>query len=874
MHPLLSVITTEAVIFFRTFVKYRIIRYTAIHFASMNIRHTLIYALFAIGIVACSDSNDIDKPAPRPDGKMPISIAPSIADADDFGKEQFRTGDLVGLYAVNYNGSSSGGWSTTGNQVDNVAYEYNASSKLWVAKGNALYRDDNTAVDIACYYPHTTITQISANHFSVAIDQTSAYESSDILWGKQRAVKPSTEAVAIELKPIMAHLELRLVEGSGWSAGEWSKLSKSVTLCGVKSDIYLNIATGTTTATTTEPTNIVAHRDGDSFRAVVAPQEIKLSTRLFEANIDGELYYLTIPEKVVLKSGECRSFELVVSKRAPAGQSSKLSGNIIGTRYSVDYNTGQQSESVNTKSNLFDQNYDTYFASYDRSNTWVGLDLGEPHVITKVGYSPRITQPTRVVTALIEGANNADFSDALPIYIIKESAEERVMTYADVTCSRGFRYVRYVTPNDKRCNLAELEFYGYKSAGDDSQLYQLTNLPTVVINTANAQDITSKEVEIMSTVYIISNNGTSLLTDTQTGVRGRGNASWNFEKKPYRLKFSKKRSPLDAPAEAKKWTLLSNHGDKTLMRNILAFEVSRRLGMAYTPYCCPVDVILNGEYKGCYQLCDQVDVREHRVDVTEMNTSDNTGVNLTGGYLIEIDAYASTTEKVYFYSRRGTPVTIKSPDDDKITAEQRSYIENHFNKMEDAVFASNYTDPTNGYRKYLDLDSYLRHFIIGEFVGNTDTYWSVYMYKQRGDDLFYVGPVWDCDLAFENDYRTYPINDTDDYLYCGKSSGASDAVNQMNNRIIKNDPLAHAELVALWEEAKRNGINVDSLLEYVNDTAALLDESQELNFKRWPILNQWVHMNFQALGSYEAEVGTVRTYIEERVDKLDYLIYK
>ena len=94
----------------------------------------------------------------------------------------------------------------------------------------------------------------------------------------------------------------------------------------------------------------------------------------------------------------------------------------------------------------------------------------------------------------------------------------------------------------------------------------------------------------------------------------------------------------------------------------------------------------------------------------------------------------------------------------------------------------------------------------------------------------------------------------------------------MNNRIIKNDPLAHAELVALWEEAKRNGLDAASMLEYVDETVELLEESQELNFKRWPILNQWVHMNFQALGSYEAEVGTIRTYIQQRVTKLDELI--
>lgn len=813
-------------------------------------------------IVGCTPSKTDAPIIPVPDGELAVSL--------NVEGRAFADGDRVGLYVINYNGDAIEGIAAKGNQVDNAPFVYKGGT--WSTSPAVYYRDNATKVDMIGYYPHMEVDDISNIDFAVATDQTTGYASSELMWARMRKVMPTDKAVGMILAPRTARIVLTLRRGDGWTDSEWESAAKSAVVCNTITEARFNLVTGEVKLVENYPNDIAAYRSGDGFTAVVLPQDIGASMRLFQVEVAGESYTLNTSEKLKMTAGGVYPFELRINKRGPIPDSEKLSGTVIGTRYSVDYNTGQQSETVNTKNDVFDGNYDTYFASYDRSQTWVGLDLGEPHIITKVGYSPRITQPTRVVTALIEGANKPDFSDALPLYIIKDTAEERVMTYADINCSRGFRYVRYVSPNDKRCNLAELEFYGYKGSGDDSQLYQLTNLPTVVINTANAEEITSKEVEITSTVYIISQDGTNLLVDTETGVRGRGNASWNFEKKPYRLKFSQKRSPLGAPAEAKKWTLLSNHGDKTLMRNILAFEVSRRMGLAYTPFCYPVDVIVNGEYRGCYQLCDQVDVRPNRVDVTEMKKTDNSGTNLTGGYLIEIDAYASTTEKVYFYSKNGTPVTIKSPDDDKITAQQRQYIENYFNTMEAAVFASNYTDVTNGYRKYLDLDSYLRHFIVGEFIGNTDTYWSVYMYKQRGDDRFYVGPVWDCDLAFENDYRTYPINDTNDFLYCGKSSGASEAVNQMNNRIIKNDPLAHAELVALWEEAKRNGLDAASMLEYVDETVELLEESQELNFKRWPILNQWVHMNFQALGSYEAEVGTIRTYIQQRVTKLDELI--
>ena len=537
----------------------------------------------------------------------------------------------------------------------------------------------------------------------------------------------------------------------------------------------------------------------------------------------------------------------------------KLTGTIIGTQYSVDYDNGNaKSTTVNTKNNVFDGNFDTYFASYDRSRTWVGLDLGEKHVITKVGYSPRKTQGGRVELAVIEGANEPDFSDALPIFMIKSAASEGVMHYGQVDCSRGFRYVRYVSPHDVRCNLAELEFHGYKSEGDDSKLYQFTNLPTVVVNIANGEEVIEKEKNLISNVYIISENGTNLLATSGTEIRGRGNASWNFEKKPYRLKFDKKQSPLGAPASAKKWTLISNHGDKTLMRNILAFEVSRRVGQPYTPFCHPVDLIINGEYRGCYQLCDQVEADDDRVPCED-------------GYLIEIDAYA-WDEEVMFASTSGIPVTIKHPDEDDITDQQKKFINDYFNKFEAVALASNFTDANNGYRKYLDLDSFLRNFIIGEFCANTDAFWSVYMYKDAADGKLHTGPTWDNDLSFDNDYRTHPIA-TYDYLCAVNGSFAGGQLKDIVLRIVKQDPQAKARLVELWDAALNEG-NLKGLATYMEDTAKLLNESQQLNFKRWRILDQWVHMNFQALGSYEAELGTVRNHISSRLNTLDQLIRK
>ena len=574
---------------------------------------------------------------------------------------------------------------------------------------------------------------------------------------------------------------------------------------------------------------------------------------------DGQTYYIWgWAYSIYEDRAWTKDYAKATTLKKPDPIAGKLSGTVIGTVYSVDYNTGEASTTVNTKNNVFDGDFETYFASYDRSGTWVGLDLGTRHIITKIGYSPRITQERRVELAIIEGANQPDFSDAIPIRMIKNSAASGKMHHEDVICSRGFRYVRYVSPNDVRCNLAELEFHGYEGEGDDSQLYQITNLPTVVINTANAAEIVSKEKEISSNVYIISENGTDLLSTEDTGIRGRGNASWDyFPKKPYRLKFDSKQSPLGAPASAKKWTLISNYGDKSLMRNILAFEVSRRFGQAYTPFCHPVDVVINGEYKGCYQLCDQVEAAEGRVPAKD-------------GYLIEIDAYAYK-ETSAFWSWRGTPVTIKHPDEDDITTGQRNHIENFFNNMESAGLGKDFADPEKGYRKYLDIESFLRNLIVGDFCGNTDLLWSVFMYKDAADGKLYTGPTWDHDLSFDNDYRSYPINANDDFIFLTVPSPASDAVRELTTNIVKHDPQAKEMLAEIWHQAYEEG-DLKGIIGYIDETYDLLQESQELNFKRWKILDYHVHMNFQALGSYEAEVSFLKECIRERLERFDLYV--
>ena len=541
----------------------------------------------------------------------------------------------------------------------------------------------------------------------------------------------------------------------------------------------------------------------------------------------------------------------------PVFSAEKLTGTVIGTELSVDYsNTSAPSRTVNTREMAFDGNLNTCFASWDRSYTWVGLDLGQPCIISRVGWSPRNDGlgPGRVVLGVFEGANRQDFMDALPLYIITQQGTIGQMSYADVNCSKGFRYVRYIGPADARCNIAELEFYGTKGAGDNSHLVQLTNLPVVSIHVVGNQEPYDKEHQLESYISIVSGDGRQLLQDTAY-TRLRGNASMGFPKKPYRIKFAHKQNVVGSPAKAKKWTLINNYGDKTLMRNQLAFELSRLIGMPYTPFCTYVDVLLNGEYKGCYQLCDQVQVHKQRVDIDEMTPQDNSGEALTGGYFVEADAYAND-EKSMFWSARGTGVTIKSPDEDSITSQQRNYIQNHYNLME------------GNWRQYLDQTTFLKHFLVGEMSGNTDTYWSVFFYKRRGNDTIFTGPVWDFDLAFDNDNRTFPVNNKSDYIY--RSGGSSTGyMRQLADQVAVNNAAGREQLKQIWGAARERGLTEEKMLEYIDKQAELLEESQRLNFIRWPIMNSYVHQNPRVLGSYFNEVENVRQFVSRRIQWMD-----
>ncbi|MBO7068175.1 MAG: CotH kinase family protein [Bacteroidaceae bacterium] len=524
----------------------------------------------------------------------------------------------------------------------------------------------------------------------------------------------------------------------------------------------------------------------------------------------------------------------------------------------------------------FDDDASTYFSSNSSLMEWVGLDLGSPHVITHISFTPVANSmgPDRMLLSLFEGANDPDFMDALPLYLIAEKPAARTATDVDVNVSRGFRYVRYVGSSGSYCNVAELKFYGHAGEGDDSQFYQVTNIPTLSIHVKNAILPTTRGEDFESQSVLIYEGG-KMVQEYPILFRVRGNYSSTHENKAFRMKYNDGKShhvmkdgKNESPVKAKKWVLINSYRDKTLMRNPVAWAMSRRGEKEWTPWCQVVDLIVNGDYHGTYTLADHVDVHSGRIDITEMSETDLDEETITGGYYVEVDNNASR-EPYYFYSSYGNPISVHDPDEDIIQPKQFQYIEDTFNNMESIVFGPDYTDPEKGFRSVLDIESFLRWFLISEFNGNTDMICQVFMFKERGDNHFYTGPIWDADLALENDQTTYPANERMDWTYKVRQTGNW---REFVSRIL-SDPSVIARLQNMWVKLRKKGaFEPADVAADVDSIRREIQASARLNFIRWPYLNQWLSLNPDVPGSWEKEVDRVRDFVAERVSWMDNML--
>ena len=381
----------------------------------------------------------------------------------------------------------------------------------------------------------------------------------------------------------------------------------------------------------------------------------------------------------------------------------------------------------------------------------------------------------------------------------------------------------------------------------DGTMKRLTNLPHVYIVTEGGAAITSKKVFVPGTLYYIDEND-NMRTYENMEIRGRGNSTWNRNpaKKPYRIRFAEPEQFLGKDhATARNWTLMANAYDKSLIRNALTSELSRFTGQPFSVAAKFVDVTLNGEYIGTYHISDHPEAAPGRVELAQGGT----GTDVS--YFLEVDGYAE--HNWFSTSNIGVKVRIHTPKDE-LTSAQKSYIQAQVNAFEAALMGSDFKDPEKGYRQYVDSVSLANWFCANEICANYDGYWSLYFYKNTGDNRFYFGPMWDYDIAYSNDSRP---GDTAEQLMsdCGAEL---DKAGRWVNRMWE-DPWFQQLVNRRLREIIADGVEA-FLLEKVDSLSTLINESQALNFKKYGISTKTY--NERVLHSTYAEyVEDLRSFI-------------
>jgi hypothetical protein len=423
--------------------------------------------------------------------------------------------------------------------------------------------------------------------------------------------------------------------------------------------------------------------------------------------------------------------------------------------------------------------------------------------------------------------------------------------------------------------------------GVKAAVNQLTNLPTLYINIKDSfainkdgKSLKYKDLYLETVLQMTATDTTGLYNDTAQ-IKGRGNSSWGMAKKPYRLKLKDDFHFMGMPAKDNAWVLLANHADKTLMRNALAFEIGKACQMYYTPAYRYLDVVLNGKYIGNYMATDQVERNKKRVDLDKLTFEDTALPDISGGYLLEIDGFANsetdTTQEgnpIWFTGWGGysSKVTVKYPDNDDMNHFQMDYISAHYSAFESAVknFVVGVTD-TSKLTKYLDFKSFARWYIAFELTANPDGIWSIYVKKNRNDDKFYFGPLWDNDISFGNCNRIYSVaNDGRNESIMVKCF-SNDYVKSMISKIL-SIPEVRRTICIEWYDIYPGLEN--KLLHVIDSLATTLDASQERNFSNsvWPVLGTVVYNELTPRYTYEAEVAFLRGYMDDRYDFVDQYI--
>lgn len=385
-------------------------------------------------------------------------------------------------------------------------------------------------------------------------------------------------------------------------------------------------------------------------------------------------------------------------------------------------------------------------------------------------------------------------------------------------------------------------------------------------------------------------------------IKGRGNATWTYPKRPYNIKFDTK-IDLFGLGEAKKWTLLANYIDQSLLRNARAWEYAAALDVPSSSGYQHIDLYINGSYLGTYQVCESVEVGKNRVNIPDLdkaneeanpglelktlpggNTSlDSSGLTLrrkafrkwielprdpadiSGGYLLEFDYWPRyNEERCGFVTSLGQPVELKAPE--LASRQEVNYIADLLDAATEALYdPSGYNSEGRHYSEYFDMDSLVSTYILQELSMNYDAgLSSFYIYKAQGDGKLIFGPVWDMDNSFGSPFSHMGVPMDSPGLWWANNLGCNGiptlltaAYRHEAFRALVRDKWAALRKAEVFEAVERR---IETLTE-------ALSASGEMNDLRWGY-QEPSKLNEAGLGFSESAAEGQR-FISERIEALD-----
>ena len=384
-----------------------------------------------------------------------------------------------------------------------------------------------------------------------------------------------------------------------------------------------------------------------------------------------------------------------------------------------------------------------------------------------------------------------------------------------------------------------------------------TGLPVVYINTEGRLPIESKSVSRKAGISIRGAGGYANCEAADCTVRGRGNTSWKWPKKPCRIDFPDRTSLLGMPA-ARHWVLLANYPDRTLMRNLVAMKVSSMTSLAWTPRCVPVELVMNGKHEGSYLLMEKVEVDRNRVNVSG-----------EGSCLLELDfrrdgklqwedphGSSSNAMGVPF---PGIPFAVKYPSPDELGADGEAAVKKYVSDVAEALYSDGFADSQTGYAQWLDVDSFVDYWLVFELLGNPELAnpASVFFHRDGGGKLA-AGPCWDFDC-------------------CLRAFGTSvqEITGYLNRHAIWyarlfQDPAFERKVRERFRELLPQ---LETVPDYIEQCRQLLAESAKLNFAMWnPGGDRWQNKGLLINGDenlgFDEAVTRLRQVYTSRLEML------